>query len=103
MTKTLTEQWKDGTLEAGDYYCRRGKFSFIGYPADGMLAYRQHDIIEIVEEVLEPVPSYEEVQKLKEQLEEANEALKACANNWSDVYARRKADSYFERWGVKRW
>ena len=106
MSKELTEKWKDGTLETGDYYCRRGKFSFIGYPAYGMLAYRNHDSIEVVEEVLAPVPSYEELQKLKEQLKDANKVIKKYSDDTIYLFptwynGSRLAEAYLKKWGVK--
>lgn len=64
MTKTLTEQWREGTLPAGMYYIK----------ADGVVAEAKlsrynyfynlphgngHEANKKVEEVLAPVPSYE--------------------------------------------
>lgn len=68
MTKTLTEQWRDGMLPDGYYYITSKKW--------GMLIDRYRDQINdcghkwrgfdncqgVVEEVLAPVPSYEEWQ-----------------------------------------
>ena len=78
MTKTLTEQWRDGTLPEGYYYITSKKW--------GMLIDRYRDQINdcghkwrgfdncqgVVEEVLAPVPSYDEIKCLQEQLKEAN-------------------------------
>ena len=56
---TLMEQWKKGEQE---FYLRHKDFYFNGYYAEGMLAYYQHDRIMPVNEVLAPVPSYEQWQ-----------------------------------------
>ena len=72
MTKTLTEQWRDGTLPEGYYYITSKKW--------GMLIDRYRDQINdcghkwrgfdncqgVVEEVLAPVPSYDEWHKVKD-------------------------------------
>ena len=73
MTKTLTEQWREGTLQDGYYYITSKKW--------GMLIDRYRDQINdcghkwrgfdncqgVVEEVLAPVPSYNEIKRLQEQ------------------------------------
>ena len=65
MIKDLTEQWKNGELENGEYYVQTTleveKLEYI----------KEHngfgyDETEWVEEVLAPVPSYEEIQELQE-------------------------------------
>ena len=76
MTKTLTEQWKDGKLPENTYYVqficgRYGIYEFEqfkGFGFDNDLAY--------IKEVLAPVPSYDEYKRLQEQLKEANEVIK---------------------------
>lgn len=57
MSKTLTEQWKNGELLAGLYYFRKN---------DGLIYIEFHDDYrgfctpeEYIKEVLAPVPSYE--------------------------------------------
>lgn len=100
MTKTLTEQWREGTLPIGNYYIRvkeQGEEKIIDYKIDGSaFFYDQNVLLEIVE----PVPSYDEYQgllsdqlakneateinaelehkmeRLQEQLNEANEVIK---------------------------
>ena len=60
MTKTLTEQWKDGELPNGNYYtiCYMG-WSFQTYPC--ILYYsRNMPFSANVKEVLAAVPSYDE-------------------------------------------
>ena len=91
MKKTLTEQWKDGELEDGYYYVNGKWINYYskddGYFDDGG-----------IEEVLAPVPSYEEyedilqqnvnqesaietyieeIKRLQEQIKEADEVIKA--------------------------
>ena len=104
MTKTLTEQWREGKLPENTYYVqficgRYGIYEFEqfkGFGFDNDLAY--------IKEVLAPVPSYDEYEdilqqnvnqesaietyieeiqrlqdenkKLKEHIEEANEVIK---------------------------
>ena len=67
MTKTLTEQWREGTLPDGKYYIKlEPNFTErydVGYSEGGDFAlYNTEDI----EEVLAPVPSYDEHNELKQ-------------------------------------
>lgn len=67
MTKSLTEQWEDGTLEHNYYYLKLDngdieiQDNFIG----GFLMSEQNRIIE----VLAPVLSYEEYKELTQKVE----------------------------------
>ena len=81
MTKSLTEQWKDGELDGGFYYVNRtdSKFDY-----HYILGKTEPDYMEVlrIKEVLAPVPSYEEVKRFQEQLkkikqENANHNFKA--------------------------
>ena len=76
MTKTLTEQWREGKLPEGYYYIRvkeQGKEKIIEHKISGSaFFYDQNVVLGIVA----PVPSYDEYKKLKEQLEIATKALK---------------------------
>lgn len=70
MTKTLTEQWKDGTLKGGIYYLllRDGTTAtdetvYIG--GEKQLRW-YHSSFDFVKEVLAHVPSYDEYNDLKE-------------------------------------
>lgn len=78
MTKTLTEQWRDGTLPEGCYYVRffttkQPYIEICGSEYLGNLAeFNGTDRAE----VLAPVPSYDEYQKLQKRLEIATKALK---------------------------
>jgi hypothetical protein len=91
MTKTLTEQWREGTLESGHYYIQwsfdcdprpRNMIDFFDkeYSDGGEFMLQQHKYIE---EVLAPVPSYDEhkelvskTEQLEKKLEIATKALK---------------------------
>ena len=99
MTKSLTEQWKDGELKSGMYYLKMtdtdGSISRDEYFSPyGFINWLPEDI----KEVLAPVPSYEEfVQQrefvkdhqnvlienmnLKQQLAIATKALKKMAKD----------------------
>ena len=79
MTKSLTEQWRDGKLPNGDYYIKvRGnltKKEFFTYDncINGKWAYTlDGNVIDVIA----PVPSYDEYQKLQKKLEIATKALK---------------------------
>lgn len=60
MTKNLTEAWKNGELEEGEYYVKleSGKIDIY------FMVYDDDDCDEIVE-IIAPVPSYEELEQLK--------------------------------------
>lgn len=64
----LTEQWKNGELETGMYYIKHkgsGKLDWWhGY-------YWEDSWSENVEEVIAPVPSYEELQNMNEAVNQA--------------------------------
>lgn len=66
-TNNLTEQWKRGELEEGEYYIKSNKGDiYIDICANGSFMFTNY---RSVEEVLAPVPSYEEIQKLQNSLE----------------------------------
>jgi len=66
MTKNLTEQWKNGELEQGWYYVllfsNEEYITFI----DGNWVVDDRLVGADIKEVLAPVPSYKECQRLKE-------------------------------------
>ena len=70
MTKTLTEQWKNGELNGGHYYLfmRDGSTRIANtvYVVGEKQFYWENSSIDFVQEVLAPVPSYEEWHKLKD-------------------------------------
>ena len=60
---TLTEQWKKGKLPEGDYYIKRINGDFLYDNIDTCGVWR-NIIDEDILEVLAPVPSYEECQRI---------------------------------------
>ena len=62
----LTEQWKKGELKEGDYYIKR-RNGYLLYDNIDTQGVWRNSIDEDIEEVLAPVPSFEEWQKMKEQ------------------------------------
>lgn len=122
--KSLTEQWREGTLK-GYYY--------VHIKLDERCEYDDIDLIDeltgnfelhcddYIKEVLAPVPSYEEYKemdndlkeiaskndslamdngRLKEQQKEANEAIMSMVGNGPHT-ADEIGQSYIEKWGVK--
>ena len=70
MTKTLTKQWREGTLKSGNYYtvCYKG-WSGETFPCN--LYYSERIGFDAnVKEVLAPVPSYDEWKELDDELKE---------------------------------
>lgn len=121
MTKKLTEQWRNGTLKEGYYYIENKsqsiKFVEIDYyNVFGDTRYWSGCDDEDIEEVLAPVPTYEEwkaayecqlmeseeVLTLKQQLKEAKKILYDVWDcRGSREYYAEKAKEYFEKWGVE--
>lgn len=78
MSKELTEQWKNGTLEDGDYYVRREDDTIIDYYFNDHWEWIEHE--QVIKEVLAPVPTYDqfvEITEKVEQLKEDNKYLKS--------------------------
>ena len=99
MSKTLTEQWREGTLPDGWYYLKV-KSELANYPviAECVINYSSlkpySDFYEYddshVEEVLAPVPSYDKVKEMSqkiERLEFDNEALEMAHNEGKEINA----------------
>lgn len=104
MTKTLTEQWRDNDL-ADDklYYWRISDGQELVQNKLGMAAYRLCNDSDKIE-CLAPVPSYDEYKRLQEQLNEANELLKAYGTEslWESLsLSYDEANEYCKKWGVK--
>lgn len=94
MKQTLTEQWKNGELAGGIYYCKTKSFGvkklwFHHKAHSGMYVqtygqeecYPDEDIIE----VLAPVPTYEEYQKLifySDDLDKTTDLLTETQDKW---------------------
>lgn len=119
MSKELTEQWQNGTLERGYYYyLTKVGARIIGFQCYG-LKYPYdyyHNTIDSVKEVLAQVPNYDkfleyytgnihwkkECERLQKQLEEANDLIMwvvrtiPTGNKDEDDF-----DRYIEKWGVK--
>ena len=126
MSKELTEKWKNGILETGDYWCLLDTSSCIGEPPTQEQVMHWEDGFEynedLIIDILNKVPSYEEYQsllsdqlaknegveinaeleaenkKLKEQLEEANDILKCYGEceNWCS-----SDGDYIDVWGYE--
>lgn len=80
LCTTLTEQWKKGELESGWYYVN---FYSVGAVMQEYLPEHNgfgYDEKNLIQEVLAPVPSYEEWQQLHKFLEEFN-ALEVAEEN----------------------
>ena len=77
MSKELTEQWRNGTLERGYYYyLTKVGVKVIGYQCFGLkFPYDYyHNTIDSVEEVLADVPSYEQYIGLMDDSKELDKA-----------------------------
>ena len=68
---TLTEQWKKGELEQGEYWCKITESPYV----ERVYLPCCDDIIV---EVLEPVSSFEDAQKLRKENQQLKELLKEC-------------------------
>lgn len=129
MTKTLTEQWKDGELEKGFYYI---KTRWLGcdkkwhYNKEQDIDYLDSDgdwcsvATDSVVEIIGDVPTYADYKRLQEQLKEANEIIanfrtydftrndeiaeeyqvKYCIAG-EKIYINKKPPKEFERWRKK--
>lgn len=94
MTKTLTEQWRDGTLDGGIYYLllRDGTTTTdktVYIVGEKQLRWH-YSSFDFVKEVLAPVPSYEKVKDMSqkiERLEFDNEALEMAHNEGKEINA----------------
>jgi hypothetical protein len=102
---TLTEKWKKGELKEGWYYIRNKahsiKFNQMAFfMVFGEVSYWTNCKDEDVEEVLAPVPSYEEWNQLRKFLEEfnalevanENEQLKDLLKEWREHLKDTKCD-----------
>ena len=108
MTKTLTEQWREGTLPEDCYYIltknghiRKDRTCYYSYTEEQCFCFTSNKDIE---EVISAVPSYDEIKRLQEQLNEANELLKAYGTEslWESLsLSCDEANEYCKKWGVK--
>lgn len=120
MTKTLTEQWKDGELQFGKtYWCSDDE----GNVAKLVLVSNDRfyewtlgtEVTKDVKEVLAPVPNYDEYNELIkkiEQLEEANNLFLKIQNKLEDEQEEETMtetriyeliDDYLTKWVGKDW
>lgn len=104
MSKELTEKYYDCLLEDGFYYAKsnddNNTFIVEEYPWDDK---KYHNC-----EILAPVPSYEKLQKLKAQLQEANEVVKKYMSVAFGIRSEEENPTvlqlgfgYLKKWGVK--
>lgn len=100
MSKELTDKWKNGELPSGYYYLKDGKETYIHECFNSI-----HKIVPNRFMFLAPVPSYEELQKLKEQLQEAINALKDINEHTKELsfpsYTGMVCYTILKKWGVK--
>ena len=112
MTKTLTEQWRDGTLPEGLYYIEgKGNYDIAlirnRYCPVLTSPYSEDTVFESEFVPVEPVPSYDEYKRLQEQLKEARHTIYCIANtDGSDCKTIletiiRDANLYLEKWSAK--
>ena len=98
MTKTLTEQWREGTLPRGAYYVNRlgeVRIYLVTYSEDDK---NTHEIYEI----LAPVPYFnhfsqlvKKVEKLEQQLAIATKALKEYADKDKWHYCSKDIEYFY--------
>ena len=74
MTKTLTEQWRNGTLEESMYYVKLPEEIIIA----NIYQLKQLDLVNDADEieVLAAVPTYDEYKRLQKRIEISTKALK---------------------------
>ena len=111
--KSLTEQWREGTLPCGAYYVNR-----LGDVRIYLVTYENQKNTHEIYEVLAPVQSYEEVkhwdecankimdevEKLQEQLKEANAIIEDMRPFIQGSMKREtfmRILRYEDKWGVK--
>ena len=91
MTKTLTEQWREGTLPCGAYYVNR-----LNEIRVYLVTYENEKNTHEIYEILAPVPSYEKVKEMSqkiERLEFDNEALEMAHNEGKEINAELVSNS----------
>lgn len=88
MSKELTEQWRNGTLKEGVYWCE-----IIESPYVEQVHLPCCD--DIVVEVLAPVPSYKEWKQLKDLLKEYKKQLSEIKNAYIELTTQDEYGSYY--------
>lgn len=98
----LTEKWKSGELEDGFYYTQTGKEQIIAidmYDKESNIWLLNSDKDMPPFEVLAKVPSYEELQALRQENARLKELLKECKAKTSELlkkYAELDQDCSYE-------
>lgn len=96
MTKTLTEQWREGTLESGHYYIRSGLSTSVE------IRYLGNGFFEGNIEVLTPVPSHDEYKQLVSKTEQLEKKLAIAIKALKDMPEMSRAQRALrEMEGVK--
>lgn len=81
MTKTLTEQWREGTLEDGFYYIKKNLCGIKDIKTEELFSGEFCTVPnEYIEEVLSAVPSYTEITLMAGNYRLAKKALRDCYN-----------------------
>ena len=125
MTKTLTEQWREGTLPEGEYFAITtwsDEIRPLSFYGDCFLDTEVPLDNSVIVEVLAPVPSYDEykdlydsnkqlmahiktceqqIERLQEQLKEANEIIQTLHKRKEcDAFDHLIFGKYLEKWGL---
>lgn len=85
----LTELWDKGKLPEGDYYIKR-RNGYLPYDNIDSHGIWRNTIDEDIIEVLAPVPSYDELEKLKELLKECESSIQY----YQEAYGAMDLDTY---------
>ena len=88
MTKTLTEQWREGTLQDGEYYVKDWDGKIDWFVAQNKILWRDNNnpfyASERIE-VLAPVPSYEEYKRLVSKTEQLEKKLEIATKALKEI------------------
>ena len=95
MTKTLTEQWKDMDLADGHlYYWRMPNGEVRIMNKISVCAHKLYYNADKID-ILAPVPSYDELERLQKQLKEAREVVKFYAET---TVGHKQKDGTYGMW-----
>lgn len=87
MSKELTEQWRNGTLPRGYYYYKtKVGVKVIGFQIMGFkYPYNEnYNTIDSVEEVLAPVPTYDQFSQMVKKVEKYMDMANKYMNKYND-------------------
>lgn len=104
MTKTLTEQWREGTLESGWYYVViewNDEIRMLYFEGDYFLDTDVPLDNDNIKEVLDAVPSYEEYMELVSKCRQLEKRL-AIATKALKEYAEIETDDWIDSQEVAR-